>query len=244
MKNKMDRTFYIDEKFETFQDPVMRYLNEVEGRVIDFSSGLSFMKLKDFKNDQTGSMKKLQDGKNESWGIFEEEVVRIQQELGRLVRQFHGFYLSKTDSGYTPCELNYIVHKTLIRIKRLMCIIEPVFSMTNFHEKKSDNDYTMLKIYWIDEEGNRKRNLTRNFKNIESELFEVTEKMIKSYFKNMVVFQPEKLGKITPDLVISDGKDQWVVETKMKNKEGFVKTFVMLDLWKLYKETYKKELLV
>jgi hypothetical protein len=239
----MKNIFQIDERFHSQEDKILKYVKEITSRDFSFPSGLIFLEYQELEYDLKGSIKKLQDPKNQTWGILQVEVSMMFQELGRLLRLFEGFYLGNLDGSdsqnLSPQKINYLINRTLIRIKRLVCVLDPDYSKIKFQDKKSDNHYTMIKGYWINDEGKRERSMSRNIGNTEYSFKELTEKLFKLNMKNIVVFEPESIFRWNPDMIVSDGKNKWVVEFKLQNMDNFIKAFVMFEMWKMYKEEYE-----
>ena len=240
----MKDIFQIDERFNKLQDENLKYIHEIENRVFDLHSGLIFVESKELESDYKSAIKKLQDPENQSWGILDTEITGIRQELARLVRIFKGYYLTNVNeyehlsSNLSPQKIHYIINRLMIRIKRLVCVLDPDYSTIKFKDKKYRNNYNMIKGYWIDDNGKRVRSLSRNIGNTESSINELTMKLFKMNSKNVFVMEPEFGLKFRPDLKVNDGKTEWLVETKLQNIDSFIKTYVMFEFWKMYKEEY------
>jgi len=241
----MKDIFKIDEKFDSYQDENLKYIKEVSERIFDLHSGLIFVESLELESDYKNAVKKLRDPKNQSWGILEKEVAGMNQELARLIRVFEGFYLTNVDeykpnsSNLSPQKINYLINTLMIRIKRMICVLDPEYSVIKFKDKKTDNDYTMIKGYWINDEGKKVRSLSRNVGNTESSINELTMKLLKINKNNVIITEPEYSLRFRPDLRVNDGKTEWFVETKSMNIENLIRSFVMFENWKLYKEEYE-----
>lgn len=239
----MKDLFQIDEGFNTYQDENLKYIEEVLKREFLMEPGMIFVEALEMESDSKNAIKKLQDPKNQSWGILEKEVSEMFQELGKLIRLFEGFYTSNISdnrslSNLTPMQIQYVINKNIIRIKRLVCVLDPGYSTIEYKDKKYGNNYTMIKGYWIDDNGKRVRSLSRNIGTKESSINELTMKLFKVNSEKITVYEPEFGLKFRPDLMVSDGKTRWMVETKLQNRNGFIRTYVMFELWKIYKEEY------
>ena len=156
---EMKDIFKIDERFDSYQDENLKYVDEISKRVFDLHSGLVFVESKELESDYKTTIKKLQDPKNQSWGILQKEVSEMIQELGRLIRVFEGYYLTNVDeyehpsSSLSPQKIQYIINQLMIRIKRLVCVLYSDYSIIKFNEKKSGMNYTQIKGYWINDNG-------------------------------------------------------------------------------------------
>lgn len=245
---KMKDIFNIDKKYKSFKDENLDFVDSLTMLEANKPlSGFIFMKMEDFEKDIPGSIKKLQNIENQSWGILSEEVSKIYQEFARLIRSFKEYYTSKSDfteKNLSPHEVHYIVHKSIVRIKRIACVLNPEFSIITFTDKKTNNSYEMIKGYWINDEGRKVRSLSRNVGKVEASMIELTTKLFKLNKEHIITHEPSFNLHFRPDLIIFDGKTEWIVETKMLDKGNFVKTYVMFELWKMYKEEYKDELLI
>jgi len=241
----MTNLFQIDEKFDPSQDEYILYLKEIEGRAFNFKSGLVFINSLEMDSDPDGSRVALQNPLNQSWGILEEEVSSMQQELARLIRIFENFYYrgiaenKKLPHSISPIHVTYLVKKLFVRIKRMVCVLDPDYSVIKFNERKSGNEYNMVKGYWVTNDGVRVRSLSRNIGNNEASINELTMKLFKLNSAKVLVMEPEQGIAFRPDLIVADGKNTWLVETDLLNFESFVRTYVMFELWKMYKKEYE-----
>ena len=152
----MTELFEIDKGFESYEDENIKYLEEFTKKKFDQRSGLIFVDKNEFENDEAQARKKISDPKNQSWGILESEVADMIQEKERLIRLFRQFYSSKVSESsasetLTPHQLQYIISRLVIRMKRLDCVIDTRYHSTEFLEKKTGHRYLMAKeISWAD----------------------------------------------------------------------------------------------
>jgi hypothetical protein len=240
----MNDIFQIDEKFDLLQDENLKYIQEVSKRKFHLEPGMIFIESNEMEKDYKNSIKKLQDTKNQSWGILQKEVSGMFQELGRLIRLFESFYtmsISENEklSNLSPQKIHYVINRIMIRIRRLVCVLDPDYSIINFKDKKTGNNYKMIKGYWINDNGERVRSISRNIGNTESSINELTMKLFKMNSKNVLMMEPESGLRYKPDLILFDGKTNWIVETKLQDIDNFIKTYVMFESWKIYKEEYE-----
>lgn len=241
---EMKDIFQIDERYDSYQDENLKFLEEFSNKEFNLQSGLIFVDRKEFEFDEKEARKKISDPKNQSWGILEKEITSIIQEKERLIRLFHKFYTSSVSENpelkdITPHKLQYIISQLMIRIKRLDCVIDTQFSSTKFFEKKSGHTYLMGKGYWIKGDGTRVRNISRNITNTESSMIELVMKIIKLNDKSVTLMELEKGSKYKPDFTIYDGPNEWYVELKTNNMNNLVKTFIMFETWKIYRSEYE-----
>jgi len=240
---QMKNIFTITSDLTSKKDVVLEAIEKASVQDFNTSSGLVFVKLQVTSNDFTSIRKELQEGE-QSWGILSSLLESMQQELKSFAQLFEEFYLTKSDyktygnEGLSPMEINFILSKALLRIKRMRCVLNPEFTKIDFQDKKTTNRYTMIKGYWFDEEGARKRSFSRNISNTEASLEELTAKIIKSHVKNAIIIEPDKSNDFRPDLIVSADENRWAVEIKLQAKDSLIRTFAMLEMWKLYRQTY------
>ena len=234
----------INERFDSSLDENLKYLEEFSNKEFNLQSGLIFVDRKEFELDEKEARKKMSDPKNQSWGILEPEVNSIITEKQRLIIKFKEFYFSKISENpefknITVARLEDIVTKLMIRIKRLDCVIDTKFNSTQFLEKKTGHRYLMAKGFWIDNDGTRVRSISRNITNIESSITELVFKILKMNNKSIILMELEKASKYKPDFTVYDGSKEWWVEIKNNNMNNLVKSFIMFETWKIYKNEYE-----
>lgn len=239
----MKDLFQIDEKSKSFQDDYLKYIEEVSGRHFQLQSGMAFIDSREMDSNPKQSLLKFQDLQIQNWGIFEGELTKIHNEFQRLINLFNEFYNSKlsfnnSNSDLSPREIHYLTTKLIVRIKRMAYVLDPDYTIIKFKNNKSGIKYEMIKAYWINDNGEKVRDITRNVGSLESTTVDFVEKILKSNFRGLIQFQPQDNSKSKYDLMISDGKTNWMVQFKLKDKKSFIRTFVMFELWKLYNEEY------
>lgn len=233
----------IDKKVIEGIDTNLKLVDEVSNRHVDSRSGLVFVDSKEMEIDAENAIKKFEDPKNQSWGILEKEVLLINKELDNLVRKFKYFYSTNINENEylgpnpSPQEVNKQLERFMVRIKRLNCVLDPDFTVIKFKDKKYGKPYYMTKAYYINDAGERVRSLSRNIANAESSFPEFFDKLFTLNRKGLTITTPA-YSKYKADLNIFDGKINWLVEIKVKELNNFIRTFVMFEFWKLYKEEY------
>lgn len=239
----MNNIFTVHSDLKLGEDAVLKTIKEVSAQDLDFPSGLVFVKLDGSNNDFESVRTELQSGM-QSWGILSDLILSMQKEISSLVQLFEEFYHAKSDyktysnEGLSPMEINFLINTALLRIRRMQNVINPNYTKTDFQDKKTKNSYTMIKGYILNDEGKKKRSLSRNIINTEASLADLTAKIIKAHVKNSVVVEQDKSMGFRPDLIVSDDENRWAVEIKLTAKDSLIRTFVMLEMWKLYKQTY------
>ena len=240
----MKDIFKIDERFDSYQDENLNYLEEFSKKEFNQQSGLIFVDKKEFDANQVQARKKISDPKNQSWGILEKEVTDMIQEKNRLIKLFKDFYNSNVSENpelknLPPHKLQYIVSKLMIRIKRLDCVMDTQYNSTEFNEKKTGHRYLMAKGYWVDNNGKRVRNISRSIMNKQDTITELAIKVLKVNHSSIVTLEPARSSGYKPDFVVFDKPKEWWVELKTKNMNDLVKSYIMYETWKIYKSEYE-----
>lgn len=240
----MEDIIKIDAGYDSYQDENLCYLDEFSGKGLNLQSGLIFVDKIEFDLNMKEARKKLSDPKNQSWGILESEVKSMLKEKEKLIKLFKEFYSSKISenpkfTNLTPHQLEYLIKKLLIRIKRMDCVLDTKYNSTEFVEKKTGHRYLMAKGFWIKEDGTRVRSISRSITNVESSIIEVVMKILKTNKKSITLMELDKTSVYKTDFIVFDGSRQLFVEVKNKNMDNMVKTFIMFETWKLYKSEYE-----
>jgi len=215
------------------------YIQKISEKNYESPSGLVFVHMDEVQKDVDSARKRLQDVNNQSWGILQPEVDQMKSEFRKLIDRFREFYFNPTEnSQLTPQQIHLRISEQLCRIKRMVCVLDPEFTTVKSFDKKSSNHYNMIRGYWINDDGERVRSISRNVGNSESSLTDLVEKIIKINSQYKVVQEPGNVMGLRPDLMVSDEKDKWLVEIKSSNWDNIIRSFVSFELWKMYKEIY------
>lgn len=235
----METMFDLDKDFTSHKDEILNLIEETSSKKFELTSGLSFSQMETYKEEHRYYIEKVFGEYKESWGLLNSDISKIPLELNALLIEFKKFYLTRSENkSFTPQEINYIIHKTMIRLNRMLCVVNPEYTTTEFYDKKSEKSYKMIKGYWIDDEGKRVRSLSKNIGNVEASINELIQKLFRSNLKNLTFYEPENPTSDREDLIVFDGKTKWSVETKMLNLDHYIQNFVSLEMWKRYKEKY------
>ncbi|MDX9696465.1 MAG: hypothetical protein RBT49_11805 [Bacteroidales bacterium] len=226
------------------KDENLKYLEEFSNKEFNLQSGLIFVDRKEFELSEKEALGKMHDLKNQSWGILDAEVNSMITEKQRLISKFKAFYNSKISElpelrNLNIGQLETIVSNLMIRIKRLDCVLDTKFNSTQFLEKKTGHRYLMAKGFWINNDGTRVRSISRNIANVESSITELVMKILKMNNKSIIVMELNKASEYKPDFLVYDGSKEWWVEIKSKNMDNMVKSFIMFETWKIYKNEYE-----
>lgn len=241
----MEHFFEIGTDYNPEGDQVMNLINEIRSTKLDYPSGFVFMQLEKAEKMAADKLSQiLSNPTNQSWGFLEQERESQFKELEIVIDMLLEFYTTRWDygkfanEGFTPQEITYMLNRQLIRLNRLMCVLNPQYSFTSAKKKGTSRSYDMVKAYWINDAGQKVRSFTKNIGNSETAMIELPEKLVNEFEKDVLVYQPVLQNGFRPDLVVAVGNKKWVVETKISNKEDYSRTFVIFELWKKYKETY------
>jgi hypothetical protein len=240
----MEDLVKIDQGFEKYQDEKLRYVEEFENKNFGSQSGLIFFNKEELESSGNETEIKISEPKNQSWGILQPEINSMIKEKERLVRLFKEYYSSRISGNpelkdLTPQQLDYIANKLMNRLKKLDCVLDTQFNKTEFKEKKSNYTYVTAKGYYINESGKRVRCISRNITNKEASIAELVIKIIKTINKSVIPLELENNAAYRADLTLYDGPKQWFVEIKNKNIENLIKTYIMFETWKMYKNEYE-----
>jgi len=240
----MNELFQIDKGFESYEDCNLRYVEEFSKKEFNQQSGLIFVEKKEFEINEQQARVKITNPKNQSWGILEKEVTDMIQEKGRLIKLFKDFYNSNVSENQdlnnpSPHEIQYMISRLMVRMKRLECVMDTQYNSTEFIEKKTGHKYLMAKGYWVDNNGKRVRNISRSIMNKQDSITELAIKVLKVNHSSIITHEPARSSGYKPDFVVFDKPKEWWVELKTKNMNDFVKSYIMYETWKVYKNEYE-----
>lgn len=175
---------------------------------------------------------------------FKSEYELIESEIERHINNVKRFYLGEIECGelakqkFSLMEQLYALESISIPLRKLSLIVEPDYTASTAIHSRSKIKYAFVKAYWINEAGELKRILNKNIGNNEWDFIDVAAKMFASFgFESYVPAKPIGDG-ILVDMVIMKNNKKWIVEIKLKDREAFIKTFVSLELWRMYKKEY------
>lgn len=228
-------------------------LNDVYLTLIEkmtMSPKMKFSGLRILPEEVFNNMSRAEFGKwssfddNSNFDGFKREYELIEHEIVRHIGIVKGFYLNEIACGelekqkISLKEQLYTLEGISIPLKKLSLIVDPNYTASTAIHSRSKIKYAVVKAYWINEAGELKRTLNKNIGNNEWDFSEVAAKMFASFgFESYVPAKP--IGdSILVDMVIMKNNKKWIVEIKSKDREEFIKTFVSLELWRMYKKEY------
>ena len=181
---------------------------------------------------------------NTSFDGFKREYELIGHEIDRHIGIITSFYLSEIACGdlekqkISLKEQLYALEGISIPLRKLSLIVDPNYTASTAVHSRSKIKYAVVKAYWINEAGELKRSVNKNLGNNEWDFSEIAAKMFSSFgFESYVPAKPMGDG-ILVDMVLMKNNKKWIVEIKSKDKDTFIKTFVSLELWRMYKKEY------
>jgi len=231
--------------FKPLNDEYLTLINK-----LTMSPKMSFSGLRILPEEMFNKMSRAEFGKwslantDLSFDGFKSEYDLIESEIARHITIVKGFYLGEIECGelakqkFSLMEQLYALEGISIPLRKLSLIVEPDYTASTAIHSRSKIKYAVVKGYWINEAGELKRTLNKNIGNNEWDFVEVAAKMFASFgFESYVPAKPMGDG-ILVDMVIMKNNKRWIVEIKSKDRDAFIKTFVSLELWRMYKKEY------
>ena len=171
----------------------------------------------------------------------------IEREKERLIKNFAEFFYTKStyteycNEGLSPQEIWQMIVERVVRVMRLTLVYEPDFTQSKSANKPQGTLYDMVKINWIDDQGNKFRKVTKTFGKLgQAGLEHAIPKLLETYFDNLTDLKTEVRlpSGMVIDLVANINDQLWAFEFKATDKDNLIETGVQLELWKMYKQTY------
>jgi hypothetical protein len=247
-KNDIDPSVFSSER-TSFQDSILRILFSLD--IANITSRTDIFKIPYIEFVKLGR-KSFSDFLNsnqiEKYEAFREECDLINSEIINLAKLIREFYHSKISENsilkekeFSVSEVIEIMHQLNIRARRLLEIPIPAYTLTSAYNSKSKKKYRMIKAYWIDDNGNRKRIFNKNIGSTEYEMVDTLEKLFISMgyttFRNQYALE----NGVPVDIIITKNNIKSVLEIKInknKSETNLIKTYVSMEMWKLYCSIY------
>lgn len=225
-----------------FNDTFIDLINQLKERDIPKFTFVKSVKLSDISNLSVREAKQFIE--NEGCVMFEIEHQFIKQERDSLIRFCYSFY-TQLNKKYcndgkintTLQEMIYELNQWEIRLKRMLCILNPKFNVTDGFNKTTNKSYRLLKGYWINDQNQKKRIFNKNVGISDGSIEHHFERFFKNRGYDVTIYLKLSNGFIT-DLVIEKDGVQEAVEFKLRNKDEFYNQFMSLEMWFRYKEIY------
>ena len=225
-----------------FNDTFIDLINQLKERDIPKFTFVKSVKLSDISKLSVREAKQFIE--NEGCIMFEVEHQMIKQERDNLIRFCSSFYTQLNQKycndgkiNTTLQEMIYELNQWEIRLKRMLCILNPKFNVTDGFNKTTNKSYRLLKGYWINNQNQKKRIFNKNVGISDGSIEHHFERFFKNRGYDVTIYMKLLNGFIT-DLVIEKDGLQEAVEFKLRNKEEFYNLFMSLEMWFRYKEIY------
>jgi len=227
-----------------FNDSFMDLINQLKEWDIPKFTFVKSVKLNDISSLSVRDAKQFIE--NEGCVKFELEHNRIKKERDKLISRCNSFYTHYNPKycndgkiNTTLQEMIYELNQWEIRLKRMLCILNPKFNVTDGFNKTTNKSYRLLKGYWINDQNQKKRIFNKNVGISDASI----EYHFERFFKNRgydVTIYLKLLNGFIIDLVIEKDGVQEAVEFKLsnRNKDEFYNQFMSLEMWFKYKDIY------
>ena len=227
-----------------FNDSFMDLINQLKEWDIPKFTFVKSVKLNDISSLSVRDAKQFIE--NEGCVKFEFEHNRIKKERDKLISRCNSFYTHYNPKycndgkiNTTLQEMIYELNQWEIRLKRMLCILNPKFNVTDGFNKTTNKSYRLLKGYWINDQNQKKRIFNKNVGISDASIEYHFERFFKNRGYDVTIFLKLLNGFII-DLVIEKDGVQEAVEFKLsnRNKDEFYNQFMSLEMWFRYKEIY------
>ena len=181
--------------------------------------------------------------KKESIGYMNPILLQIKNEKEFLIQNYHKFI-------YDPNEISLIYHarknindlfkdidERLIRLRRFNLIANPI--IYDFTLKSGANVYDKSSSVWINDNGLKNKNFSRNFGGKEENLVTVLEKILKRFGNKVMRAEMQQLKHADLIMICDDGR--YYFDVKGTDKKSIIKMSTLVDMWKHYKSIYNIE---
>ena len=227
-----------------FNDSFMDLINQLKEWDIPKFTFVKSVKLNDISSLSVRDAKQFIE--NEGCVKFELEHNRIKKERDKLISRCNSFYTHYNPKycndgkiNTTLQEMIYELNQWEIRLKRMLCILNPKFNVTDGFNKTTNKSYRLLKGYWINDQNQKKRIFNKNVGISDASIEYHFERFFKNRGYDVTIYLKLLNGFIT-DLVIERDGVQEAVEFKLsnRNKDEFYNQFMSLEMWFKYKDIY------
>jgi hypothetical protein len=169
----------------------------------------------------------------------------IDKERNKLVSQFRSFYSTK-GNDISPEETFELIFKLVLQIKRLVLVYKPSsYKSLSSNKANGKRKYKMYKLLWLNDDAKIYRIATRTFGRVGNEgLKKSLPKILEKYFgddlREYEIYLNSKVlnNEIVDFTAIINGVT-WLFNFDKINQDDFCETAIRLELWELYKKTYK-----
>lgn len=169
--------------------------------------------------------------------LFKESFDEIKSEILSLSQKMNDFIHSKV-VNINVIDHYDILYKLIIRVYRLLEIINPDFSISKTVNKRVQREYDTAKGFWITDDGNRERVFNKNFGQRSNDLEEYVSRLLIRLGFDVSTIKHSKYEGIPIDFMITKENDKYLCEVKMRNIDLFFNTFMTLEMFLYYKKIY------
>lgn len=127
-----------------------------------------------------------------------------------------------------------MINENLIRIRRFNLILNPV--IYDFILKSGVITYDKSSAVWINDNGSKNKNFSRNFGSTEENLVKVLEKTLRRFSNYVTIanISQQKYG----DIIARINNINYFFDVKITDKRSIIKMSTLIDMWKHYKTIY------
>lgn len=181
--------------------------------------------------------------KNKSLDYIMPLLDEIEKEKTYLLKYVEDFntnpeiIVNLAKKGAVINELFSIIHEILIRIRRFNLILNPV--IYDFILKSGVINYDKSSAVWINDNGSKNKNFSRNFGSTEENLTKVLEKTLRRFSSQVTTanISQQKYG----DIIARINNINYFFDVKITDKRSIIKMSTLIDMWKHYKTIYYKK---
>lgn len=151
-------------------------------------------------------------------------------------------YFYSKNSDKTPFEISNSLNDLVIKIEKRSILLKPCpTTVEQKHPRVNgdEKDYIFVRSYWIDNDGKKKRMISRH---IGQKYTDIENEVIKLFMnRGYQVSQSYRSNNTKYDAVVRLGNMLSVVEIKLINEDIFTNLFLFDELLNRFKEEYPME---
>lgn len=243
LKNRIENKLSELKPVTRESDPVIKFLSKDHIGDFQFQSGLRMLPFELIEKygalilQDENEYKKYSDPK---YDVYRMEWEKHLEGYWKDKLQLLEDYLTPVNNNDSPMEIYNRLNDLMIKIEKRSLLLTPepkLVEQKHTRVSGQERDYIFVRTYWIDEDGSKKRMISRHI----GERYENIHKEVMDLFHNkgFGVIRDYKSGngKIY-DVVIQRGDMKTVIEIKMVNKDIFTNLFLFDELLKKFEEEY------
>ena len=170
----------------------------------------------------------------------------IKSETLKYISLLKQAYLEDFDwelvKGYKVSlkDLNYHLGAIVLALNRLYLVQNPEYSYTVAKHSRSKIEYDMIKGYWYMDDGEKLRTISRSIGSTIHSVDILSCKMLENFGYETFIPNHPIGNNIQVDFVVIKDNKKWIANSSIKERKSYIKTFVSMELWKIFKEIYLK----